>query len=77
VSHLHEGFDEASSVHLQNVPHKGQRIRAWREAATILWVAPDQKKQEAREESKEEEDTELHGPSLTAVHLAEAWSWTF
>jgi hypothetical protein len=43
----------------------------------VFWVAPDQKKEEACEESKEEEDTEFHGHSLTAIHPAAAWSWTF
>jgi hypothetical protein len=35
----------------------------------VLWVAPDQKKQESRKESKEEENKELHGSSLTMEYL--------
>lgn len=37
--------------------------------ATCLWVAPGQENHQSCEESKEEEDTELHGPNLTAFQF--------
>lgn len=40
-----------------------------------LWVAPGQEKQETCEESKKEEDTELHGLSLTAFQPTADSSW--
>lgn len=42
-----------------------------------LWVAVGQEKQESCEESQEEEDTELHGPSLTAFQPTTVSSWAF
>lgn len=51
---------------MQKVPKEGQRLGAWWEVATCLWMALGQEKQESCEESQEEEDAERHGPSLTA-----------
>lgn len=42
-----------------------------------LRVAPGQEKQESQEESKEEEDAELHDPRPAAFYPTAALSWAF
>lgn len=67
ASHPQEGFERASSVHLQKVPQEGQRAGAWREAAMGFRAASGQEKQESCEQSKKKKQAELHGPSMPVL----------
>ena len=68
ASHPQEGFEQASSVHLQKVPQEGQRAGAWREAAMGFRAASGQEKQESHKQTKKKKQAVLHGHGLLAIH---------